>query len=401
MVQSLHAHGIRVVLDVVYNHTFSHTTSNFDLTAPKYFYRFNEDGTYSDGSGCGNETASEKEMMRKFMIESVLYWAREYHIDGFRFDLMGIHDIETMNQLAKALKAYDQTIFIYGEGWSAGTCQYDQTELAMKAACHRMPYISAFGDELRDAVRGPFSDDSKGAFLCGENGFEQSIRFGLVGAIEHPDVDYTKVNYSEKPWATEPYQMISYVSCHDDMCLSDRLRKNLPENEAKDIAALKLGETIVLCSQGVPFIFCGEEVFRDKKQVHNSFCSPDEINSIEWERRHTYSDVYQYMKEMIAIRKAHKVFHMGSADAVRKYVSFLDSPEKSIVMHLDGMTIGDSWSSVYVVFNGSVDTPAKINIPEGEYTVICQNGEISHLGLAESKGGEIEVAPTCAMILKK
>lgn len=401
MVQALHKNGIRVVLDVVYNHTMSTGDSNFDLTAPKYFYRLREDGSYSDGSGCGNETASERPMMRKYMVESVLYWAKEYHIDGFRFDLMGIHDIQTMNEIAEALYKYDPSIYVYGEGWSAGTCQYPAEELAMKANIGRMSRVAAFGDELRDAVRGPFSDDNQGAFLCGLPGNAESIKFGLAGAVQHDGVDYSKVNYSKEPWALEPTQMISYVSCHDDLCFSDRLRKNIPDNEPAQLSALKLGETIVLCSQGVPFIFCGEEIFRDKKGVHNSYKSPDDVNSIEWERRHTYADVYEYIREMIRIRKNHKAFHMGDAVLVRENLQFLPCTDNLVAFHLDGAAVGDSWDDIYVAFNGSLDETASVEVPEGEYTVICRDGRISEDGLDTVEGGLVEVAPTSALILVK
>lgn len=401
MVQAMHRNGLRVVLDVVYNHTMSTGDSNFDLTAPKYFYRLREDGSYSDGSGCGNETASEREMMRRYMIESVLYWAKEYHIDGFRFDLMGIHDIVTMNGIAETLHAYDPSIFVYGEGWSAGTCVLPSDELAMKANVSRMPGIAAFGDELRDAVRGPFSDDNQGAFLCGVPGNAESIKFGLAGAIQHPGVDYDKVNYSKAPWALEPTQMISYVSCHDDLCFSDRLRRNLPGNESLQIAALKLGETIALCSQGVPFIFCGEEIFRDKKGVHNSYESPDSVNSIEWERRHTYADVYEYMREMIAIRKAHKAFHMGDAALVQANLEFLPCTDALVAFHLNGAAVGDSWADVYVAFNASATEAAAIDVPEGEYSVICADGRISRDGLATTSGGNLSVAPMSALIVAR
>ena len=237
MVQALHKAGIRVVLDVVYNHTFDIANSNFELTVPGYFYRFNAEGKYADASGCGNETASDRAMMRKYMIESVLHWVNEYHIDGFRFDLMGIHDIETMNLIRAELNKIDPSIFIYGEGWAAGAPQMPQEELAMKANAYKMPGIAVFCDEMRDGLRGPFSDDHDGAFLIGEPGHEMSIMYGLVGCIEHPQIVNDSVNYSQKPWAAQPTQMISYVSCHDDMCLADRLKSTLPgSTEAERIA---------------------------------------------------------------------------------------------------------------------------------------------------------------------
>ncbi|MBO7382700.1 MAG: type I pullulanase, partial [Muribaculaceae bacterium] len=279
MVQALHKAGIRIVLDVVYNHTHDIEHSNFQLDYPDYFYRRNADGTYSNGSGCGNETASDRPMMREYMIESVLYWIKEYHIDGFRFDLMGIHDIETMNAIRAAIDKVDPSITMYGEGWSAGSCAYDGDKLAMKAATSRMPRIAAFSDEMRDALRGPFSDDHKATFLAGLPGNIESIKFGIVGGIAHPQVDMKRVNYASEPWAAEPSQLIAYASCHDDMCLVDRLRASIPGISDDELIRLDLlAQTAVLTSQGVPFILSGEELLRDKKGVHNSYNSPDRIN---------------------------------------------------------------------------------------------------------------------------
>ena len=267
MVQALHKAGIRVVLDVVYNHTYNTDGSNFERTVPGYFYRQKPDGSLANGSACGNETASNRPMMRKYMIESVLHWIKEYHIDGFRFDLMGIHDIETMNEIRKAVSAVDPSIIIYGEGWAAEAPQYPGDSLAMKVNTCKMPGIAAFSDEIRDALRGPFNDNHKGAFLAGIPGEEESIKFGIVGAVSHPQVNNDSVNYSKAPWASQPTQMISYVSCHDDMCLVDRLKSSIPGITPEQLVRLdKLAQTAVLTSQGIPFIYAGEEVMRDKKE---------------------------------------------------------------------------------------------------------------------------------------
>ena len=323
MVQALHKAGIAVILDVVYNHTYDIEHSNFQKTYPDYYYRKNADGTYSNGSGCGNETASEQPMMRRFMIESVKYWINEYHIDGFRFDLMGCHDIETMNAIRKAVDEIDPTIFIYGEGWSAGQCAYPQEKLGVKANTALMPRIAAFSDEIRDGLRGPFSDDTKGAFLAGLQGEEESIKFGIAGCIDHPQVDMQKVNYSKKAWATEPTQMISYVSCHDDMCLVDRLKASIPGISTDEIIRLDLlAQTAVFTSQGVPFMLSGEEMLRDKKGVHNSFESPDSINHLDWDNLKKYPQVFQYYKNLIQLRKNHPAFRLGSASLVRKHLVF-------------------------------------------------------------------------------
>lgn len=314
MVQSLHQSGIRVVMDVVYNHTSSSDKSNFQLTAPNYFYRHKADGKLADASGCGNETASERGMMRKFMVESVVYWATEYHVDGFRFDLMGIHDIETMNAIREALDKVDPSIYIYGEGWAAGEPKLAKAKLAIKENTLKMPRIGAFCDEMRDGLRGPFSDDHKGAFLAGLGGHEMSIKFGLVGGIKHPQIINDSVNYSKAPWAAQPTQLISYVSCHDDMCLVDRIKSTMPDASPTLIAAIdKLAQTAVFTSQGIPFIYAGEEVMRDKKMVHNTYNSPDDVNAINWNNKTLYKDVFGYYKGLIALRKAHPAFRMGDA----------------------------------------------------------------------------------------
>ena len=400
MVQALHKAGIRVVLDVVYNHTFNTEESNFERTVPGYFYRQTADGKPADGSGCGNETASDRAMMRKYMIESVQYWASEYHIDGFRFDLMGIHDIETMNEIRAALDRIDPSIFIYGEGWAASAPQLDEEKLAMKANTDKMPRIAAFSDEMRDALRGGWDDDKKGAFLIGEPGHEMSIKFGLVGAIDHPQVAFDQVNYSQKPWALQPTQMISYVSCHDDMCLADRLKATLPEGSVEDHAALhKLAETVVFTSQGVPFIFAGDEMMRDKKGVHNSYNSPDSINTIDWKNKTAHKDVFEYMKGLIAMRKAHPAFRMGDAELVRKHLEFLPVEGDNVVAFtLKDNANGDSWKDIIVAFNSRTE-PAKVAIPSGRYTVVCKNGKIDLKGMGQVSGTELVIPARSAMIV--
>ena len=401
MVQALHKAGIRVVLDVVYNHTFDIVNSNFEKTVPGYFYRFNSEGKYADASGCGNETASDRAMMRKYMIESVLHWVNEYHIDGFRFDLMGIHDIETMNEIRAELNKIDPTIFVYGEGWAAGAPQIPQEELAMKANAHKMPGIAVFCDEMRDGLRGPFNNDKQGAFLTGLSGHEMSIMYGLVGCIPHPQIINDSVNYSKEAWAAQPTQMISYVSCHDDMCLADRIKSTLPENATMEerVALHKLAETFVFTSQGVPFIFTGDEVMRDKKGVHNSYNSPDEINTIDWKQKTTYREVFDYIKDLIALRKGHPAFRMGDADMVRKHMEFLPVKGSNLIAFiLKDNANGDSWKNIIVAFNSRQES-AKVTIPQGNYTVVCKDGKINLKGMAKVKGTELNVPARSAIII--
>jgi pullulanase len=398
MVQALHKAGIRVVLDVVFNHTFNTEGSNFERTVPGYFYRMMENGEFANASGCGNETASERPMMRRYMIESVRYWMREYHIDGFRFDLMGIHDIETMNAIREAARQIDPQVLIYGEGWAAATPQLPEEQLAMKANISQLPGIAAFSDEMRDGLRGPWNNDSIGAFLAGITGNEESIKFGLVGAIEHPAIDYTKVNYSTASWAMQPSQMISYVSCHDDMCLVDRLRTSISGLRPDELSRLdKLAQTAVLTSQGIPFIFAGEEVMRDKKGVHNSFESPDSINTIDWHRLAINYDVFNYYKNLIALRKHHVAFHMGDAERVRSGVSFLPVEQEEVIAYRLQDT-RDEWKDIIVVLNARKDF-AKVEVPGGRYVIVCRDGTINEQGLGITYGPVTMVPPQSALIM--
>ena len=421
MVHALHKAGIAVILDVVYNHTYDIEHSNFQRTYPDYYYRqkafsdsqlaISQQPTansqqleYSNGSGCGNETASEQPMMRKFMIESVKYWVNEYHIDGFRFDLMGCHDIETMNEIRKVLDEIDPTLFIYGEGWSAGQCALPTEQLGVKANIPQMPRIAAFSDELRDALRGPFDDDHKPGWLGGAPDCEESLKFGVVGGIAHPQVDMTKVNYSKAPWANEPTQMMAYVSCHDDMCLVDRLKASIPGLTGKagvsdELIRLDLlAQTAVFTSQGVPFMLSGEELLRTKLGVHNSFESPDSVNQLDWTNKEKYPQVFAYYKDLIALRKHHPAFRLGSADLVRKHLEFLDSPVGVVAFRLKDCAGLDDWKNIIVIFNANRAATA-VNIPEGTYTVVCRDGQIDERGLDTTVGSSITVSPQSALII--
>ena len=415
MVQALHKAGIAVILDVVYNHTYDIEHSNFQRTFPDYYYRVG-----SNGSGCGNETASEKPMMRKFMIESVKYWYNEFRIDGFRFDLMGCHDIETMNLIRQELDKLDPSIFIYGEGWSAGQCALPTEQLGVKANIPQMPRIAAFSDELRDGLRGPFDDDTKTGWLGGAPDCEESLKFGIVGGISHPQVDMAKVNYSKQPWATEPTQMMAYVSCHDDMCLVDRLQASVPAlaaptprhsqraesplcsgGAAADAELIRLdllAQTAVFTSQGVPFMLSGEELLRTKQGVHNSFESPDSINQLNWQNKERFPQVFKYYQDLIALRRNHPAFRLGDAHLVRKHLEFLDAPKGVVAFRLKDYAGRDDWRNIIVILNANRET-ATVNIPKGMYTVVCKDGEIDEQSTSKIFGRRTTVSPQSALIL--
>jgi pullulanase len=315
---------------------------------------------------------------------------------------MGVHDIETMNKIADMVHSIDPTMLVYGEGWSAGSCAYPGDKLAMKANVKQMPGIAAFSDDIRDALRGPWDGDDKAAFLGGLPGFEESLKFGIVGAIQHPQVNYSKVNYSKEPFALEPTQMISYVSCHDDMCLVDRLRASVPgvKGNEKELVKLDLlAQTAVFTSQGIPFMLSGEELLRDKKGVHNSYESPDSINRLDWNGRIKHPEVFNYYKGLISLRKHHEGFRLGSADLVRKHLEFLPGGDCLVVYRLkDLKQVGDTWNNIIVILNSN-NEKRTVRMPKSTYTIVGDGDVINEKGLYTITTNEIIVPSRSAIIM--
>lgn len=394
LVAALHAAGLRVVMDVVYNHTTDAGRCGFELTVPGYFYRMTADGGFADGSGCGNETASEREMMRKFIVESLEYWVEEYHIDGFRFDLMAIHDIETMNLIRSRLSAVDPSILLYGEGWAAAEPAYDAEQLAFKCNAARMPGIAAFSDDMRDALRGRL-DCTMGGFIHGVGGNAAGVEFGIAGGIEHPGV-----SYAGEAWAAEPVQHISYVSCHDDHCLRDRLEILSPDAGEEELLRMdKLAQTAVFTSQGIPFIFCGEELFRTKQHVGNSYNSPDSVNAVDWRHKSRYADLCDYYRGLIAMRRAHPAFCLGNAEAVRRHLEFLPTGNDCVVaFRLKDVDSVDTARSIVVVLNGS-RVRAEVPIPGASYRVVACDGRFRAGDEAPQRMTAAVAEPVSATIL--
>ena len=384
LIQALHKAGIRVIMDVVYNHTYDVMGCALGRVVPKYFYRLNEDGTYANGSGCGNETASDHEMMRQFMVESVCYWAREYHIDGFRFDLMGIHDQETMGAIRGALDQIDPTILTYGEGWAAMAPAYPYEELAMKQWTYKMPRVGALSDDIRNALIGSPFDHERG-FASGNGACKEALMNGLIACPE---------------WSGEPMQHVSYITCHDNYCLRDRIEVSAQEEtEATKLRMNKLAQTAVLVSQGMSFIYGGEELFRTKMGIDNSYQSPDSINIIPWENKTGYADLFEYYKQMIAIRRAHKGFRLGAAEAVKEHVEFLPTDNEHLIVYrikdLEGI---DSAKSLIVLLNGGAEAQ-QVAVPESDYVLLAFDGEANEKGLSEMRESQVMVAPYSATIL--
>lgn len=397
MVQALHSKGIGVVMDVVYNHT-SNLRTPFNQFVPRYYYRQRPDGSYSDASACGNETASERPMMRRFMIESLVYWVKEYHIDGFRFDLMGIHDTETMNAISDTLHRLNPSIVLYGEGWTAGASPLDESKRAVKKNTFQLRRIAAFSDDIRDGLRGPYSNTKENGFAGGKTGTAESVRFGIAGAVSHPQVQYAAVAYSKAPWAADPSQSINYVSCHDDPTLFDRLQEANPgADEAALIRMDLLAQTVVFTSQGVAFLHAGAEMLRTKQGVHNSFNAPDSINQIDWTRKQTYKRVYTYYRGLVALRRSHPAFRLPTAALVRQHLRFIDTNDPLLIgWRLDGVK-GDPWQHILVLANGEAKEKSAV-LPPGTWQLAVDGAVINQRGL-RSVTGSLLLPPTTAIVL--
>lgn len=405
MVQTLHENGIRVVMDVVYNHTFNTEESNFQKIVPDYYYRKNGE-LYSNASGCGNETASERAMMRKFMVDSVVYWATEYHVDGFRFDLMGIHDIDTMNEIRTALNNVDPSIIIYGEGWTGGDSTLPETERALKKNVSLMEGIAAFSDDIRDGIKGNVFDALDKGFVNGGENMANAIKYSVTAATENEQVDYDSYEKSNGAWAGAPTQTINYVSCHDNLTIWDKLAVSNEEDSTEDrIKMNKLASAIVFTSQGIPFIQAGEELLRSKVLEdgtfsENSYNLPDSVNSIKWDTKGEHMDVYEYYKGLIAFRKAHGAFRMTTTEEVQENLNFVETGDESVVAYtIDNSPNEESAESIFVAYNAAREEKV-LSLPEGEWNVYV-NSEKAGTQILSTVQGEIKVSPISAVVLLK
>lgn len=404
MVLALHSRGIGVIMDVVFNHTYRRDDSNLQKIVPGYYYRSDETG-YTNGSGCGNEVASDRPMVQKLIVDSLIYWAKEYHIDGFRFDLMGVLDIDTMNVIAERLKEIRPDIYLYGEGWNGGPSSLAEEKRAFKASAKKMPGIGMFNDDIRDTIKGSvFYDDHLG-FVNGGTHLENALRYGITGAVAHPQVDYDA--YGSKPWAKEPGQSINYVSCHDNYTLWDKLSVSCPEaSEEKKKAMNRLCAAIVFTSQGVPFIQAGEEFLRSKPLpekkgfAENSYNMPDAVNSIKWDNIHEYPDMIAYYKGLMALRKAHPVFRMQSEAEMTQNLCFLsDTPENVVAYLLKGKGADDTSENILVIFNGN-DEEILYNLPEGKWKILVDDKTAGADG-KKIISAKADVEPLSALVLEK
>ncbi|AUO15617.1 type I pullulanase [Clostridium taeniosporum] len=407
MINELHKQGIRVVMDVVYNHTYTTKNSNFNLAVPDYYYRQDKDGNYSNGSGCGNETASNRPMVRKFILDSVKYWVKEYHIDGFRFDLMANHDIETMKLIRKELDKIDDSILVYGEGWAGGPCALKNEDQSLKINVSKFGdrQIGVFSDDIRDGLKGDVFNKTAPAFINGTSGFEDWVKFGIVGSTKHDGIDYNKVRYSKKPWANEPYQTINYVSCHDDLTLWDRMNivnPNKSDEELKDMN--KMAAAVIFTSQGIPFIQAGEEFARTKVNKdgtfnENSYNSPDSVNKLDWNRIEKYKDLYKYYQGLINLRNSHKAFRMNKATDIQNNLKFLETNKNNLIAYtINGKAVGDKWGTVAVIFNSNKE-PVKITLPKDKWTIVVNKDKAGVENLGKIEGNKVTIPGNTSYVL--
>lgn len=412
MVKVLHEYGIRVVMDVVYNHTYN-LESCLNKAVPKYYYRQDENGNYSDASACGNETASDRYMFRRYMIDSVLYWAKEYHIDGFRFDLMGIHDIETMKLIREELNKIDPSIIVYGEGWMGGPSPLKEEDASLKKNTYKFDelQIAAFSDDCRDGVKGHVFYEEEAGFVNGKEGLEETIKFSVVASTPHKQVDKTNIVYSEDFWANEPYQTVTYASAHDNYTLWDKLQIVSSECSEEELVQMnKLIAGIVLTSQGISFIHAGEEMARTKvdesgKLVENSFDSSDKVNKIYWDRKVRYKDLVEYYKGLIALRKEYKAFRMNSSKEIQENINFLEkgkdfNADNLVAYIIDAKNIDNKCSKIAVIINAN-ESDEKVKLNDKNWGIVVDDKKSGTEVIGKLKGDTVCVSPKSITVLIK
>ncbi|MGH0425017.1 type I pullulanase [Bacillus pretiosus] len=386
MIQTLHDNNLRVVMDVVYNHMYNAAESNFHKLVPGYYYRYNEDGTFANGTGVGNDTASERKMMRKFMVDSVTYWAKEYNLDGFRFDLMGIHDYETMNEIRKAVNQIDPSIILHGEGWDLNTPLAGELKANQKNA-EKMKGIAHFNDNIRDGLKGSVFEEKENGFVNGKENMEDRIKKGITAGI---DYDINSSTYQD------PEQVLTYVEAHDNHTLWDKLELTNPgDSEEVRKQMHKLSSSILLTSQGIPFLHAGQEFMRTKYGDHNSYKSPDSINQMDWLRRAAFNNEVDYMKGLIELRKKYTAFRMTTAEQIKTHVSFIDAPKNTIAY-----TIKGNKNEYFTVVHNANREAVEITLPsKGPWKVLVDGKQAGSKTLYVVHDNKIKVPALSSLVL--
>ncbi len=385
-VQVLHDDKLRVMMDVVYNHVFNAADFSEEKIVPGYFFRTNADGTLANGSGVGNDVASERPMVSKFIVDSVRYWASQYHIDGFRFDLMGLLDIATMQKIRKTLDAIDPSILIIGEGWDMGTLA--ASDRANQKNIASLSGIAVFNDELRDGIKGSVFDSADQGYATGKVSQIEHVKVGIVG-----NIDYGKG--IDGKWTTkDPSQSVNYVESHDNLTLFDKLTASVKGASPAKIELLdRFSASIALLAQGVPFMQAGQEFLRSKNGDSNSYKSSDSVNSLKWNLRSKNATTLNYYKGLIALRLSHPAFRMSASSTVKRNLTFLKEPNNVIGYYLNGKALKDTWSSI-LVFHNPNSRPSKITLPsKADWKVVVQGTSAGTCALATLKGARIVMIP--------
>jgi pullulanase len=386
--------NIGIIMDVVYNHTGSSQDSDFNKIVPFYYYRLNDDGTLSNGSGCGNEVASERPMARKFIVDSVKYWVDEYKVSGFRFDLMGLLDIETMNAVRAAI---GNELLIYGEGWTGGTSPLPESQKAIKSNVNNLNNIAVFSDEIRDGIKGHVFNAGEGGLLQGFSGLGESVKFGIVGGVQHDQINYSIVNYSKQAVTDHPSQLVVYVEAHDNLTLNDKLKRTMFQlDEAQQIALQQLAGGIVLTSQGIPFIHAGQEFLRSKDGNDNSYNAPDIINALKWEQKVKFRKTVEYYQGLIQLRKAHPSFRLNNGDEVRSNIDFFNTPIGTIGYEINNQN--DTWQKIIVLINPTTTTQTFNVETNGHWQVVVNEKFAGVKVLSTQDGNKLKVAPQSMIV---
>lgn len=392
-ISTMHSAGLRVNMDVVYNHVSNASSFSQNLIVPGYFFRTDDNGSLTNGSGCGNDVASERSMVRKFIVDSVKYWASEYNLDGFRFDLMGLMDIQTISEIVQALRAIDPTIIVIGEGWNMGSL--DPALRANQINISKLPTVSMFNDQIRDGVKGSVFDPLDTGFATGKFTALMDVRAGIVGNIDYSSSVVPK-------WKTlTPGQAVNYVESHDNMTLFDKIQSSVKGVTPQESAKLsRLSTSFAFLAQGMPFMQAGQEFLRSKKGDSNSYKSSDDVNSLKWDTKAANITTVNYYKGLIALRKAHPSFRMTTAAQIKSGLKFLPAPDGTIAYSINGTKVGDS-ASTFVVFHNANTSAQALTLPKSTtYSVIVEKDKAGVNVLRKFKGSSIKIDPRSTIVLK-
>jgi pullulanase len=398
MVQALHKAGLRVVMDVTFSHTANVRESGFSLTLPGLCYRQKPDGSLSNASGYGNELATELPFTRQFILQTLLYWIREYHIDGFCLDQMGVMDIETINQIRKTVDAIDPSIFICGDGLAINPSTMSELDRGLATNTKFMPGIALFDTDWENSLKGSSIDSTDKGFLNGKPDLEEFVRFGIVGGIRHPQVNAANSPGFTVTYASSPKEALQLVSSRQGFTLFDQLNEGGRETLQQVIRRNMLANSLIMTSQGIPFVYSGEELLRSRGGIPNTAMSPDSISRLDWRNKTYYNDYYEFCRGMVELRKLHPAFRMASAQQIQKTVRFLNTSGKCTVAYvMEAHPNGDSYKNILVVHNSN-DHPVSMQVPAGKWTVVVEDGKVDLAGISEFSGESANVPAVSTLV---